>query len=108
MAMNENWHMDKKVPLTLAFAMLVQGAAIIWWASGIEHRMAYTEQSVDRVKAEHEAIQREVDDQGRQVVVIVEQMASANKNLESLRADMKETNILLRDLIAKVSGGMRP
>lgn len=27
---NDNWHLDKKVPLSLIFAMLMQGAMVIW------------------------------------------------------------------------------
>jgi hypothetical protein len=29
------WHIDKKVPLAIVLAMLMQGASLIWWANGI-------------------------------------------------------------------------
>lgn len=33
---NDQWHLDKKVPLSLIFAMLVQGAMVIWAVADIK------------------------------------------------------------------------
>lgn len=34
--MNENqWHLDKRVPIALIATIFVQTAGIIWWAAGI-------------------------------------------------------------------------
>lgn len=30
---HESWHLDKKVPITLIGAMLIQVMAFVWWAS---------------------------------------------------------------------------
>lgn len=32
----QGWHLDKKVPLTLIFAMLMQGAMVIWAIADIK------------------------------------------------------------------------
>lgn len=29
----ENWHLDKKVPLTLIVALMIQAASFVWWAA---------------------------------------------------------------------------
>ena len=34
--MDENWHLDRKVPLTLIFAMLVQAGMVIWAVADIK------------------------------------------------------------------------
>lgn len=34
----ENWHLEKKVPVAIIVALLVQSATIIWWAAGMEGR----------------------------------------------------------------------
>lgn len=33
---NESWHLDKKVPLSLIFAMLIQAAMVIWAVADIK------------------------------------------------------------------------
>lgn len=39
----EPWHFDKKVPLALIGTLIVQTFAMVWWASGIHHRVATVE-----------------------------------------------------------------
>ena len=34
--MNEHWHLDKKVPLSLIFAMLVQAGMVVWAIADIK------------------------------------------------------------------------
>jgi predicted Holliday junction resolvase-like endonuclease len=34
--MDDNWHLDKKVPLSLIFAMLVQAAMVVWAVADIK------------------------------------------------------------------------
>jgi hypothetical protein len=31
----DNWHLDRRVPVALIFAILTQGAVGIWWVSNI-------------------------------------------------------------------------
>ena len=33
---NDSWHLDKKVPLSLIFAMLIQAAMVIWAVADIK------------------------------------------------------------------------
>lgn len=40
---SEPWHFDKKVPLALIGTLIVQTVAVVWWASGIHHRVATVE-----------------------------------------------------------------
>lgn len=39
----EPWHFDKKVPLALIGTLIVQTITVVWWASGIHHRVATVE-----------------------------------------------------------------
>lgn len=39
----EQWHLDKKVPVALITALIIQTAAAIWWASGVEARVKVLE-----------------------------------------------------------------
>lgn len=40
---SEPWHFDKKVPIALIVTIVVQTVAVVWWASGIHHRVATVE-----------------------------------------------------------------
>lgn len=35
MATGDSWHLDKKVPISIIVSLLLQCAALIWWANGI-------------------------------------------------------------------------
>lgn len=37
------WHMDKRVPIALILAILVQTGSVFWWASAISQRVAALE-----------------------------------------------------------------
>ena len=53
-SMNEHWHLDKKVPLSLIFAMLVQAAMVVWAIADIK-------KDVEILKAQS-LVQRDRDD----------------------------------------------
>ena len=40
---DEHWHLDKRVPLALIFAIFIQTAGAFWWASDISRRVATLE-----------------------------------------------------------------
>lgn len=36
---NESWHVDKKIPLALIIAILVQTGTAFWWASSVSEKV---------------------------------------------------------------------
>ncbi len=49
------WHLDKRVPLALLAAMLLQGAAILWWAAHEDQKITDHELRLARIEAsDHE------------------------------------------------------
>lgn len=36
---DKQWHLDKRVPVALIFALLVQTAGAFWWAASIQERV---------------------------------------------------------------------
>jgi len=40
------WHLDKKVPIAMITAILIQTAGIIWFASGLFHRVESLERDM--------------------------------------------------------------
>jgi hypothetical protein len=43
---DKHWHLDKRVPLVLIFAILVQTGAALWWAAGVNARVEQLERQV--------------------------------------------------------------
>ena len=39
MSGGEPWHLDKRVPIALIVTIIVQTGGMIWWASGLTHRV---------------------------------------------------------------------
>jgi len=41
------WHLDKRIPVALVFALLVQTAAGVWFAAKIDARVQFLEQTMN-------------------------------------------------------------
>lgn len=42
-----NWHLDKRVPISLIVMIAVQSASAVWWASSVEAKMAEQQRGTD-------------------------------------------------------------
>ena len=100
----EPWHLDRKVPIALIFAIFMQTAAGIWWASSINQRVGNTEEKIAILKSNQAVTQTEITQQSRQVAVLVEQISNTNKNIERLQTEVRDTNTLLRDMLTENGG----
>ena len=77
----DQWHLDKKVPLTLIFAMLIQAGMVIWAVADIK-------KDVEVLKAQYQS-QRAVDDQqdkaqARQMLVMTNWLERIDAKLDRL------------------------
>lgn len=74
--MNENqWHLDKRVPIALIVTLVLQSAAIVWWASGVEARVnantreleeqSDTRERLVRIETILERLERRLDEGGQ-------------------------------------------
>ena len=36
---DSQWHLDKRVPITIILALLIQTASTVWWAAGVSARV---------------------------------------------------------------------
>ena len=58
MSQQENWHLDKRVPLGIIFAVLCQTATFIWFLSGIDNRVENNAKATVANQADIVALQR--------------------------------------------------
>ena len=80
----DQWHLDKKVPLSLIFAMLVQAAMVIWAIADIK-------KDVEVLKA---AMVRQLDRDNRQDRAGAEAVAL-------VREDLREVKSMLQKLLER-------
>ena len=81
---SEHWHLDKKVPLSLIFAMVLQGAAIVWVIADIK-------KDVEVLKAAM-TLQAERDNR---------QDRSAFEAVALVREDLREVKAMLSRLVER-------
>ena len=75
-ATDNHWHLDKKVPLSLIFAMLLQAAMVIWAIADIK-------KDVEVLKS---AVAAQVDRDNRQDRAAYEAVALVREDLHEVKA----------------------
>ena len=87
---DKEWHLDKKVPLSLIFAMLVQAAMVIWAIADIK-------KDVEVLKA---AMVIQVDRDNRQD-------KAAGEAVALVREDIKEVKAMLARLLDRYDRALK-
>lgn len=99
------WHLDKRVPVALIFAIIIQTATAVWWVSGVSHRVdsaiAVNDQQNNRIQA----VEGVTNAQAVSNATTSAQLAALRDSLTELKTAQAETNRLLREL---ASEGARP
>lgn len=75
---SKHWHLDKKVPISLLFAILIQTSGAFWWASGVEKSIQRLEKDSD---ATHLLSER--------VIRLEVQMQQTNSLLSEIRDELR-------------------
>ncbi len=70
------WHLDRRVPLALIFAILTQTAGAFWWASSITARVTNLEAQVASQAAGN--------------MPLVERMTRVETKLDGMREDVND------------------
>ena len=87
----DQWHLDKKVPLSLIFAMLVQAAMVIWAIADIK-------KDVEVLKA---AMVQQLDRDSRQ------DRATADA-VDLVREDIKEVKTMIARILDRYDRAQQP
>ena len=95
------WHLDKRVPIALIFAITMQSGAAVWWAAGISERMEQIERRQEAAGARSESQDAAISEQSRRIAVLTEAVANTNRNLERLGGEITSTNQLLREFLLR-------
>lgn len=74
----ENWHLNKSVPLTLVFALVVQAVALVWFFAELDNNIQANEAQVIQHDARIENLEQLV--QGQAV-----SLARIDENIRHIR-----------------------
>jgi hypothetical protein len=77
-ARKSEWHLDKKIPISLILVLLVYGYTAITWSSQIDVRMAATEKWIDENKSSN-----------ARLGVIEERLGNLKEILEKIERKLK-------------------
>lgn len=83
---DEHWHLDKKVPLSLIFAMIVQAGMVIW-------AFADLKKEVELLKAKSIMQQERDERQDRDASEVFQQLRNQLSNMDSKLDRLIERNI---------------
>jgi len=84
MANEEPWHLDKRVPVALIFAIFAQTAGAIWWAANINSRVENNTALIDRVERQQDNMRTLAQTQAVQLGRIEEQLAALRGDIGRL------------------------
>jgi hypothetical protein len=75
---DQHWHLDRRVPLAMLGGILLQTAVALWWASGLNTRVAQLEQQVTMISPASAV-------QGGQIIRIQTQLEAITANILEIR-----------------------
>ena len=82
----ESWHLSKSVPISLIFALTVQGAAILWAASAAFQNIEDNSRQILKAETRLEQVERTVQDQAVMLARIDENLKAIRSLIEQLAA----------------------
>jgi hypothetical protein len=95
----EEWHLDKRVPVAIIFAILTQTGGALWWASSMTQRMDQIERRMDAAAQRSQAVDTIVATQSSQIAVLVARIDEQTRQTDRLFNQIEATNTLLRDYL---------
>jgi TolA-binding protein len=88
----EPWHLKKEIPVALIFALCIQTAGAIWWASGINNRVEVNETSIVRLQQQGDQMRALSQTQAVQLGRIEEQIGALRGDIGRLLAIIERQN----------------
>jgi hypothetical protein len=79
-----NFHVDKRIPVALIFAMLVQTAGIVWWAASLQAAQAQGKDEDRRFELRVDRVEDTTDDVKTRVIRIEEKLEGQDDVLQQI------------------------
>jgi TolA-binding protein len=79
-----HWTLDRRVPVAIIFAILLQSAGAIWWAASIQGRVANNEDNIARLTDNSEVMRAAIHEQAVQLGRIEEQINGLRGDIQRM------------------------
>lgn len=79
-----NWHLDKRVPISLILALLIQTGGMIWWAASLSGRVDINARDIQAAQAEVQILRAAAQTQAVQLGRIEEQISGLRGDISRL------------------------
>jgi Tfp pilus assembly protein PilO len=83
----DSWHLSKSVPVTLIFALIIQGAAILWAASAAFQNIEDNSRQIVKAETRIEQVEKTVQNQAVMLARIDENLKAIRDLIEQLAED---------------------
>jgi Tfp pilus assembly protein PilO len=93
-----DWHLDKRIPLALIFTLFVQTIGMVWYISGLVHRLDTAVDVNARQDIRLTAVEASSNAQAVANATMGTQITSIRESLVEMKSAQAETNRLLRSL----------
>lgn len=78
---DRHWHLDRRVPIAIIFAIFVQTCGAIWWAATISANVGRNQERIEEIR-------RQSDELGK----VSERVARLEAIMDEIRQLMREIN----------------
>lgn len=99
---NGAWHLDKRIPLAMIGAILMQTATFGFWIGQISNRLEAALETNRRQDVRLEAQENAVNNQAVSAATTTAQLSAVRESLLELKAAQAETIRLLREQAPRV------
>jgi TolA-binding protein len=79
-----SWHLDKRVPISLILALLVQTAGMVWWAASLSGRVDVNARDIRTTQSEMGVLRNSAQTQAVQLGRIEEQISGLRGDISRL------------------------
>ena len=93
---SRGWHLDRRVPMAVITVIIIQSAAILWWAAGVSNAVENNAREIARLDSRFNGIDRERRDLNDRLIRVEEAIKANTKLLEQLVAELRKQRAGLR------------
>ena len=89
---NDSWHLNKSVPLTLIFGLMIQGAAIVWTVSMMMSDIEGNAEEINELNMRMNRMETSVQNQAISLARIDENIKAIRSSIEFMTEDKSKDN----------------
>jgi hypothetical protein len=86
----EPWHLDKRVPVAIIFALLIQTAGAVWWASAMTSNIAALREADARLEGADVQIRIDATSRETRLRLVETSMSRADERLIAIQEGVNE------------------